>query len=134
MNKRPTSVTIIAWFIIVTCALSIVITPINFRNPEVIAILEKSPVPVNVQLALGVFIASLNLICGVFMLMGKNWARLLYVTVAVLGFGFSVITSPMKMMLIPGLLVFVLIVVLLFMPGPSAFFTGKTSATPPPLS
>jgi len=133
MNKRPISISIIAWYMIVSCAISLVTTLVSYNNSQVQEIMARSPVPVSVQMAIGVGVAAINLICGVFMLKGANWSRLTFVTISVISFAYSFYASPIKLILIPALLILALIIFFLFRPEANAFFTGRSSATPPPL-
>jgi hypothetical protein len=84
--------------------------------------MQQSPIPIQVQYAInyaGIFVI---IICGIAFLHGKNWARLLYIiwTASSLIIGFA--TSPMKAALIPGSLVFLIIVLILYRPSANAFF------------
>ena len=56
------------------------------------------------------------------MLKGYNWARYLYVIWSLIGFVIQIATSPVKVMLIPGFLIFLLVTFFLFRPNANAFF------------
>jgi hypothetical protein len=67
---------------------------------------------------------AISLVCGYFLLQGKNWARILYVTWGSLHHLFYLYvggTSP-RIMQVPGLLVFAVFVLLLFRPQANVFF------------
>jgi hypothetical protein len=62
------------------------------------------------------------------MLKGFNWGRLLYVGWSVIGIVISMLTSPLKTMMLPSLVVFALIVFFLFRPKANAYFLKKDIA------
>ncbi len=49
MKKRPTSVTVIAWILIVTGGVSLVATTAAINNPVTLELMSKSPLPIPVQ-------------------------------------------------------------------------------------
>ena len=122
MNKRPTSITIIAWLLIVTGAFSIYSTTTMIDNPQVLDMMKKSPLPVSAQYTISYIGLSIMIISGIGMLKGFNWARLLYVIWSALALVIGLATSPMKVMLLPGLVFFGMVVFLLFRPKASEFF------------
>jgi hypothetical protein len=129
MKKRPTSVTVIAWILIVLGAISIIATAIMHDNPTAVALMSKSPLPVSIQYALTYFGSLVMVVSGVAMLMGHNWGRLLYVGWSVIGFVIGIITSPAKMAMIPGLVIFLILVFFLFRPKANEYFAGSDLAT-----
>ena len=65
-----------------------------------------------------------TIISGVAMLKGLNWGRLLYVIWSAVGFVISTITSPIKIAIIPGFLLYLVIVFFLFRPKANQFFAA----------
>ena len=128
MNPRPVSVTVIAWIIIVSSAISLVSTLFLINNPTAHELMAKSPLPVPMQYAMIFVGAVVGGVCGVFMLQGANWARLLYVGWSVLGFVISFITTPAKLMLLPATVFLGVVVFFLFRPKANAFFSGQASS------
>jgi hypothetical protein len=122
MEKRPLSVSIIAWFLIITAGISLVITPVSMNSPVARDMMEESPMPVPAQFALMFFGLLVSIVAGIGMLKGKNWARLLYVVWGGIGIIIGLLTSPVKTALIPSVLVFALIAVLLYRPGANSYF------------
>jgi hypothetical protein len=49
MKKRPTSVTVIAWILFVTSALSLLTSTMAINNPMAQELMAKSPIPVPLQ-------------------------------------------------------------------------------------
>jgi len=62
------------------------------------------------------------IISGVAMLKGLNWGRLLYVVWTAAEFVINVVTSPMKIAMIPGFLLYLVVVFFLFRPKANQFF------------
>ena len=121
--KRPTSITVISWILIVISVLNLVTSTVNINNPMVRELMAKSPLPISVQFAMLYIGLAVTLICGVAMLGGHNWGRWLYVIWSVIGMIVGFATSPMKAMMIPGLLVFLIVAFFLFQPNATLYFT-----------
>ena len=129
MNTRPTSVTVISWIILVTSALGLVATFVMINNPTTQELMAKTPLPLPVQYAMTFVGLSIGIVSGIFMLKGANWARMLYIGWGVLGLAIGLVTSPMKLMMLPGALFFAIIVFFLLRPRANAFFSGTTPVT-----
>lgn len=123
-SGRPVSVTVIAWFFIVTSGLSLVTSFFTMDNPQVRELMAKSPIPIPLQFALMYLGLAISLVSGFALLNGRDWGRKLYVGWSCVGFMIGFATSPMKGALIPGLVFFIVVVFLLFRPRANAFFTG----------
>src|SRR5262245_24588897 len=114
MLKRPTSVSVIAWILIVISGIALISLTVRlngpaFNSPMAKELIEKSPLPISVQYALAYMHPLVNLIAGNSMLYGRNWARLLYVVSGVIGFVIGIVTSPVKILMIPGFVIFAVI-------------------------
>ena len=125
MIKRPTSITVIAWILIAIGCLSTITTMLTINNPEVINMMKKSPMPIPLQYTINFIGLSIMIISGIAMLKGFNWARLLYVTWSILGIIIAFFTSPMKAILLPGLVFLAIVIFFLFRPIANEYF--KTS-------
>lgn len=128
MKKRPLSVTIIGWFLIVTSLLSLLSSIFTINSPAAQELMAKTPLPLLVQhilLYLGLF---LSILAAVFMLRGANWARLLYIIWTGAQLLLILATSPVKLMILPAVVIYALFTVLLFRPSATAYF--KPSAAP----
>ncbi|MBN1548002.1 MAG: hypothetical protein JW902_15225 [Syntrophaceae bacterium] len=123
MKKRPLSLTIIGWLLIIMGISSIFATSAYLKNPEVIEAMAQSPLPLSLQhamLALGVMIMTG---CGIGILKGKNWARMLY-----LGWGlFSILVSlaigSLHVSMLPSLILFFIMAYFLFRPKAQIYFS-----------
>lgn len=128
MNKRPTSITVTSWILIVMGGISLISTTAMINNSEVQEIMAKNPLPIPIQYLMSYAGLLVMIISGIAMLKGKNWARLLYIIWSLVGFSIGILTSPMKAAMIPGLVVFGVIVFFLFRPKASAFFVPQEDA------
>lgn len=122
MNKRPLSLTIIAWFLIISSAFGVFSTLTMFDNPVVAQMLERSPFSLGVHQAIGVVSAVINLACGYGILKGLNWSRYLYVAAGLLGLIFGLLTVPIISTLLLGAIFLAVISYFLFRPSGSAWF------------
>lgn len=128
--KRPIVITIICWFLIITGGLGVLgaIMFMTSNDPKLLAAMAQSPIPIPIQycMLLGGTIATVA--SGVGMLLGKNWARLLYVIWCGIGLVIGLITSPDKMNMIPGGALYMVIAFLLFQPKANEYFTQKAQS------
>jgi hypothetical protein len=123
MRKRPASVTFISWFFLVGSVCALIMGFVASNNPIVLAEMLKSPIPVPLQFGMMYLGAAVSMTSGIFMLRGKNWARFLYIIWSAIGFLISLVTAPAKLMLIPSLIVYGVIVFFLLRPKANAFFS-----------
>lgn len=70
----------------------------------------------------------ITLACGIAMLKRQNWARLLYVGWSITGFIIGIATSPMKAMMIPGIIIFFIFAFFLFRPKANEYFKATEVA------
>ena len=128
MNQRPKSITVVCWILIIMGAISLVTSTISFSNPITRELMAKSPIPVNIQYVMMYVGLLVMLVSGVAMLKRQNWARIVYVGWSIIGFIIGMATSPMKVAMIPGLIVFVVIVFFLFRPKANEYFKATKFA------
>jgi hypothetical protein len=133
MRTRPTSITVIAWILILLGGISLVTTTLVINsavidNPAVQELMSKSLIPVPVQYAMTYIGLLVTLVSGVAMLKGQNWGRWLYVVGTALGFLIGIVTSPLKGAMIPGFVVFVVVTFFLFRPKANKYFSGEEAA------
>lgn len=122
MKKRPTSLTVISWILIVLGGISIISTTAMINNPVALELMRKSPIPIPIQYAISYIGLLVMIVSGIAILKRQNWARFLYVTWSAIGFVISILTSPMKAAMIPSLVVFLIIAFFLFRPKASEYF------------
>jgi hypothetical protein len=125
MNKRPKSVTVISWILIVLGGISLISTTAMFNNPTALDLLSKSPLPISVQYVISYLSVLIIIVAGIVMLKGQNWGRLLYVVGNIIGFVIGVTTSPMKAAMIPGFIIFLIVAFFLFRPKANEYFSKQ---------
>nr|WP_320016717.1 hypothetical protein [uncultured Desulfobacter sp.] len=122
MKKRPTSVTVISWILIIMGGISLITRAIMFNNAMALELMSKNPIPIPIQHAMTYAGILIMLISGIAMLKGQNWARFLYVIWSVIGFLIGIATSPMKVALIPSFVLLLVVAFFLFRPKVNEFF------------
>jgi hypothetical protein len=132
MRTRPTSITVIAWILILMSGISLVTTTLMIDkvmdNPAARELISKSLIPVPVQYAVTYVGLLIMLVSGVAILKGQNWGRWLYVVGTAAGFLIGIMTSPLKEAMIPGFVVFVVLTFFLFRPKANNYFSDAESA------
>ena len=124
MKARHTSITVISWILIVAGVISLITSTVALNNPMAKELMARSPIPLPVQYAM-LYVGLLVMITGgVAMLKALNWGRLLYVIWSAAGSVIGFATSPMKIALIPGFLLYLVVVFFLFRPKANQFFAG----------
>lgn len=126
MKSRPTSISVIAWILIVVGVLSLIANLITMSNPEVKEMMTRGPIPISLQYVLIYVGLSIIIISGIGFLKGLNWARLLYVAWGVIGIIINFVSTEFSMIKIPGVLIFVIIVFFLYRPKANEFFSAKS--------
>ncbi len=127
MTKRPTSISVISWILIVIRALTMITTTLMIAtdNPMVRDMVDQSPIPTPLYYILSYLGSLIIVLSGVAMLKGKNWARILYVIWSVIDLVIGFATSPMKAAIIPSFVGFLVITFFLFRPKATAFFLPR---------
>jgi NAD/NADP transhydrogenase beta subunit len=123
MKKRPVSITVIAWILLVINALSLLGSLLTFNNPVTREQMAQSSVPVPLQYAVSFLMLAVSILCAIFMLRGANWARVLYLVAGAIGLLFGFLTAPSIVWVIPGVVIYALIVFFLLRPKATAYFT-----------
>jgi hypothetical protein len=126
MVSRPMSVSVVAWILLAFGALgamgvALMLVP---RSAAVTESMATSPIPIPIQYAMSIAGTAMELVSGYFILRGKNWARVLYVVWSATGFLISFLTSPVTIMLVPSVAIFLAITFFLFRPAANAFFAS----------
>jgi hypothetical protein len=122
MSNRPLSVTIIGWFLIVTGVLGAAGLAVTINNPVTRSLMEQSTLPMNVQLAIAVAGFVVTIVSGIYILQGRDWARLLYVGWTVAATAIGLATSPVKSLLLLSVVFLAVIAWFLFNATANRFF------------
>jgi hypothetical protein len=128
MVKRPTSITVSAWYLIISSLLTLFsISAIN--NPVAQELMSKNMLPMSVQYFMLFASVASTLVAGVGILFRHHWARVLFVAWSAVGLAIGLATSPVKIMVIPSMLIVALIAYFLFRTQAAAYFSTKGAAT-----
>lgn len=117
MTRRPTSITVIAWILIVTAAIALFTSTFIFlgpADPTLKDLMNENPIPIPIQIIMSYVGLFVQIWTALAMLKGRNWGRQVFVIWGILGVLIGLATSPMKTALIPGLVFFVVAVDFLF--------------------
>jgi len=122
--RRPTSVTVVCWFLVISGVLSVLSGMMTMNNPMARELMAKSPIPIPVQMAMIFVGAAISVVSGIAMLRGLKWARTLYIVWCVAGIVVSLATSPMKLLILPSAVFLLLIIYFLMRKPAQEFFAG----------
>jgi hypothetical protein len=125
MEKRPLSLTIIAWFLIVVSLIGLYGVITMGSNPVAMKMLEQSHVPLMFQQVWGVINCIVTLICAYGILKGFPWSRVLYVAWSVISLVVGFFTSPMKVVLVLSVIFLVVIAAFLFSLRGNEWFAAR---------
>ena len=128
MLKRPVSVAISCWFLILASMVSLVSAYLGRNDPAMLAWMAHSPIPVAVQLAFLFGNLGITLLTAVAMLQGYRGARTVYVVWSVIDTAVALATVPDRMAVLPGTLMFVVICAFLYSPRSNAWFSPRRAA------
>lgn len=137
--KRPVSISIFGWIIIILAVISTAYyLAFLVSGQDLLHMQSRVPAifhTIGYRISfLGVSIV--NIIAGLFILQGRNWARWLYIILYIVQFviNFVIMLRFTQMLetktslffqVIPSLLLFIIILVILFRPGVRPFFIHK---------
>nr|WP_315391792.1 hypothetical protein [uncultured Duganella sp.] len=128
MIKRPTSVTVVAWYFIISAFFSLFAMARTNQDPMLRELMSQGALPFAVQQSLmfAGFVASL--VAGAGFLMGYHWSRVLFVGWTLISLLVTLLTSPMKWMVIPAMLVSGVLAYFLFSRRANLFFRHRKTA------
>ena len=126
MNKRPISITIVAWYLVGMSIFSLLTIWCANTDPvtQQIMALNLLSIPAQ-QFALFVGFAA-TLVAGTALLLDYQWGRVLFVGWSASSLLLGVVISPTKLLVVPGLLVVALISYFLFSDKANAFFSRSS--------
>lgn len=126
--KRPTSVTVIGWLLIVTSILSVAATYFSLNDPVAQEMMAKNLLPLSAQYAMLFGGLVITVIAAAAMLKGFAWGRKLYVVWSIIGLVVALFTSPIKIAIVPGVVALAVIVFFLYRPKAVAWFNPSRAA------
>jgi hypothetical protein len=125
MEKRPVSLTVIGWLLIVLALFGLYAVATIGSNPIAMKMLEQMHVPLVLEQAWGALGAIVNLICAYGILKGLPWSRVLYVVWGVIGVAVSFYISPMKAAIVVGLVILVVVAAFLWTNSANDWFSAR---------
>jgi hypothetical protein len=124
MEKRPLSLTIIAWWMILGAAITVYSVATMGSNPVAMRLLQQGHVPLQFQQAMGVIALLVSGICAYGIFKGLPWSRVLYVGWSIVGMAIGLYTSPIKSIIILSAVFLVVIAFFLFRPAADRWFAA----------
>lgn len=125
MTKRPLSLTIIAWVLIVLTLFGLFGVFTMSSNEVAMRMLQQMHISLALEQAWGVVGALVNLACAYGILKGQPWSRVLYVVWGIIGLVVSFYISPIKSAVVLGLVFLVVISIFLFTEKANEWFSAR---------
>jgi len=125
MEKRPVSLTVIAWLLIVFSVLgliSMIYMTTTAAGMEKLAEMHMSPKYTEVSNVISVIV---GLVSAYGILKGQPWSRVLYVAWGIISFIVGLYMSPMKLPLVGGLVILVIFSIFLFSSAANVWFQAR---------
>ena len=125
MEKRPLSLTIIAWVLVVLSLLALVGVFTMASNPTMLKAMQQMHVPLAFEQAWTVLGVIIYLIVAYGIFKGQPWSRVLYVVWGIIGLIAGFFISPMKAALVLSLVILVVISAFLFGEKANDWFSAR---------
>jgi len=125
MEKRPLSLTVIAWLLIALSLLALIGTFAMQSNPQMVKMQEQMHTPVLFQHAWTVLGVMIDLIVAYGIFKGQPWSRVLYVVWGIIGLVVGFFILPQKAYLVFSLIVLVVISIFLFSAKANEYFSAR---------
>jgi hypothetical protein len=126
--KRPVSVALSCWFLILNSLLSLASVYLGRNDPAMLAGMAHGAIPAEVQYAMMLFSLGLALVTALAMLQRQRGARTVYLVWGVIDIAICLATLPLKMNVLPGALLFAVICAFLYSPKSNAWFSPRKAA------
>jgi hypothetical protein len=124
-DKRPISLTIIAWVLIILSLLALVGVFTMKSNPAMMKMMDQMHVSILLYQAWTVLGVIIDLVVAYGILKGEPWSRVLYVVWGVIGLIVGFFITPQKAYLVLGLIVLVVISIFLFSEKANDWFSAR---------
>ena len=126
--KRPVSVAISCWFLVVGSLSALVSAYLGRNDPAMQEWMADGVIPAGVQYAILIFSQGITVVAALAMLQRQRGARTVYLVWGVIDIAFCLATVPLKMHVLPGALLFAAICALLYSPKSNAWFSPRKAA------
>jgi hypothetical protein len=130
IRRRPTSITIISWILIVLSVAGLVGTFITMKSSDYDTTLAMGHLPVAFLNVYQLVCGAVGFLSGLFMLKGAAWARWLYVGWGAFGVLVNVGNFGFSLFVLPGLVIYVLLTAILLRKNSSDFFSERYGKKP----
>lgn len=126
-HTRPLSVSIIAWYLIVTSVITILSLPSSLSNPVAQKMMEGTSISPTMVILMSIIGILVNIVSGIGMLKAKEWGRKTYFigTPLLILFGLISYTFKFALFQIMAIVVYSLVVYFLTRKVVLAYFQGK---------
>ena len=125
MTKRPLSLTIIAWVLVVLSLLALVGAFTMGSNPAMMKAIEQMHLSLAVEQGWTVIGVIVNLIVAYGIFKGQPWSRVLYVVFGVIGLAVGFFTAPMMLAVMISLILLVVVSAFLFSNRANEWFAAR---------
>lgn len=125
MTKRPLSLTIIAWILIVLGLFGLYGAATLGSNPAAAKMLANSPVPLIVNQVWSVIGCLVGFIVAYGIFKAQPWSRVLYVVWSIIQIAVGLYISPMKALLVFSFIVLLVISYFLFSEKANEYFSAR---------
>ena len=125
MTKRPVSLTVIAWILIVLGLFGLYGAATLGSNPMAAKMLAQSPVPLVVNQLWSALGAVVGFIVAYGIFKGQPWSRVLYVVWIIIQILVGLYISPMKALLVVSVIVLVVLCIFLFSEKANDWFSAR---------
>ena len=125
MAKRPVSLTIIAWILIVLGLLGLYGAATMGSNQAAMKMLANSPVPLIVNQIWGAIGSVVGFIVAYGIFKGQPWSRVLYVVWTIIQIIVGLYISPAKVLLVVSLVILIVFSIFLFSEKANDWFSAR---------
>jgi hypothetical protein len=125
MDKRPLSLTIIGWWMVISALLTAYSVLTMGSNELAMRMLAQMHVSLLFQQVMGTIGIIVSLACAYGLFKGLPWSRVVYVGWSIVGMGIGFVTSPMKSIIILSAIVLLIIAYFLFRPAADRWFAAR---------
>ncbi|AQR70486.1 hypothetical protein BZG29_20805 [Janthinobacterium sp. LM6] len=128
MLKRPVSVALSCWFLVIGSLSALVSAFLGRHDPAMQAWMTDGVIPAGAQYAILLFSQGITLVAALAMLQRQRGARTVYLVWGVIDIAFCLATLPVRMNVLPGALMFAVICAFLYSPKANAWFSPRKAA------
>lgn len=125
LEKRPLSLTIIAWLLIILSLFNLVGVAMMRSNAAMMKAVEQMHASVAFLQIWGVAGTVVTLLCAYGILKGLPWSRVLYLVWGIIGLVVGFYTSPMKAALVLTLVILVVVCAFLWTNNANDWFQAR---------